>query len=111
VDAQKDYVSGSLKLVKVVVNDNGGTATANSFGISTDAGSIMFGSGVENPAGTFTYMTNTLTNLAPGTKSLHENVLAGYAEGNWMCTGAAGAVNGNPQTGSVVVGANGLHDH
>ena len=32
--------------------------------------------------------------------------MAGYSEGNWNCTGTAGAVNGNPQTGSVVIAAN-----
>jgi hypothetical protein len=106
VDAQKDYVSGSLTLVKVVVNDDGGTAMANSFGISTDAGTITFGTGTQNPPNTFTYTSNTLTNLAPGTKSLHENTLAGYAEGTWGCVGAAGAVNSNPQTGSVLIAAN-----
>jgi hypothetical protein len=107
VDAQKDYVSGSLTLVKIVVNDNGGTATASSFGITTSAGTpVTFGTGVENPAHTFTYTSQTFSNLAPATYTLHENTLTGYSEGSWGCVGAAGTVVGNPQTGSVAVGAN-----
>ena len=105
-DAHKDYVAGSLKLVKIVVNDDGGTATVTNFGITTNAGSLTFGGGVESPAHTFTYTSNTLSNLAPGTYSLHEGTLAGYTEGTWGCVGAAGTVVGNPQTGSVVIAAN-----
>ena len=107
VNAHKDYVAGSLTLVKVVVNDNGGAATAASFGISSNAGSFAFGNPpVQNPTNTFTYTSNTLSNLAPATYSLHENTLTGYSEGTWGCVGAAGAVVGNPQTGSVVLAAN-----
>jgi hypothetical protein len=108
-DVHKDYVAGGLTLVKCILNDNGGTAQVGAFGITTSAGALTFGggqSGSQTCSGGLEYTSNTLTNLVPGSKTLHEGTLAGYAEGTWSCSGAAGAVNGDPQNGSVVVGAN-----
>jgi hypothetical protein len=93
----------SLTLVKTIVNDNGGTAVVSAFGITTSAGSpVVFGAAVEDPTHTFTYTSGTFTNLVPGSKTLHEGTLGGYTEGTWSCNGG-GAVNGNAQTGSVVL--------
>src|SRR5207249_1279341 len=78
---------------------------AGDFGITTNAGTLAFGGGVVVGT-TTTYTSTTLTGLSAGTKSLHENLVAGYTDGTWGCTGAAGTVNGDPQTGSVVI-ANG----
>jgi hypothetical protein len=95
----------SLTIVKRVVNDNGGAAAVGDFGITTTAGALTFGAPVESPAGTFTYTSTTLANLTLGSKSLHEGTLGGYTEGTWSCVGNAGAVNSDPQSGSVVLGA------
>src|SRR4029077_16844718 len=45
----------ALIIKKVVVNDDGGTATVDDFGITTSAGALLFGAPVEAPAETFTY--------------------------------------------------------
>ena len=94
----------SLTLVKRIVNDNGGTAVVGDFGITTTAGALTFGAGVADGANTLKYTSNTLTGLSAGSKTLHEGTLSGYSEGTWSCVGNAGAVNGDPQTGSVVLG-------
>jgi len=99
-----DDQAPSLTIVKRVVNDNGGTKTASDFGLSTTAGSLSFGAGVADGANTLKYTSTTLTGLTAGSKTLHENVVASYTEGTWACVGNAGAVNSDPQTGSVVLG-------
>lgn len=91
-----------LTIMKRIVNDNGGTAEVGAFGITTDAGALVFGSGVPDGTSTLKYTSNTLMNLIPGSKSLHENNVAGYTEGTWSCNGT-GAVNSNFNTGSVVL--------
>jgi hypothetical protein len=96
--------SASLKIVKRIINNNGGTKTASDFGITTTAGSLTFDAGTPDGADTVKYTSNTITNLSAGSKGLHENLDAGYDEGTWACVGNAGAVDGNAQTGSVVVG-------
>ena len=75
----------SLIIEKTVVNDDGGTATADDFGITTSAGALVFGTPVEDPADTFTYTATTLQ-VAPGTYTLAELGLAGYAPSAWTCT-------------------------
>jgi hypothetical protein len=94
----------TLTIVKKVVRDDGGTKGANDFGITTSAGNLSFGGAVEAPANTFTYTATPLSGLPAGSKTLHEENIAGYTEGSWSCTGTAGAVNGNFNTGSVVLG-------
>ena len=93
---------GSLTIVKKVVNDNGGTATVNAFGINTTAGSLTFDGGVANGT-TTTYTTQKIT-VVTETYTLKENNVYGYTEGNWSCTGAAGTVVPNFDNGSVQVG-------
>ncbi|MBI2689358.1 MAG: hypothetical protein HYX27_23885 [Acidobacteria bacterium] len=94
----------SLTIVKRIVNDNGGGLAVGAFGITTNAGALTFGAGVADGANTLKYTSNTLTGITAGTKSLHEEIVANYQEGTWSCVGNAGAVNNNPQTGSVVLG-------
>ena len=99
---------GTLKIVKRVVNDDGGTAEVGAFGLNTTAGALTFGSAVEGPDDTFTYSSNVLT-VDAGSYTLRENDIAGYTEGTWSCTGAtanptsitAGAVT-VPNGGTVV---------
>ncbi len=72
-----------LTIIKQVVNDDGGTATVTNFGITTSAGSLTFDGGVGSGA-TKTYTATTLS-VVPGTYTLIENDIAGYAEGSWSC--------------------------
>ena len=57
-----------LIIEKVVVNDDGGTAVVDDFGITTDAGALIFGTAVEDPTDTFTY---TATTLEVGARHVH----------------------------------------
>ena len=99
---------GSLQLVKRVINDNGGTATVEAFGITTSAGSLTFGDGEAEGADTLKYSSNVIT-VSPGEYTFSENNVAGYTEDDWSCTGAeasgtaynAGAVT-VPNGGTVV---------
>ena len=77
----------SLTVVKKIVNDDGGTATVNAFGINTSAGALSFGAAVENPTNTFTYTATALT-VNAGTYTLGEIDVDGYTEGQWDCVGA-----------------------
>ncbi|WP_461519376.1 prealbumin-like fold domain-containing protein [Porticoccus sp.] len=81
-----------LTLVKRVINDDGGTATVNTFGVGSDAGSFSFGAGVADGADTLKYTSNTLT-LTEDTYSLTESDVPGYSEGTWSCDGGTGLVN------------------
>ena len=75
----------SLTLVKTVTNDNGGTATTAAFTLSATGPSTITGiSG--SPA-----VTNAA--VAPGTYTLSETALTGYAAGAWSCS--AGTLTGN----------------
>ncbi|MBK6647638.1 MAG: sortase [Anaerolineales bacterium] len=90
----------TLTIVKVVTNDNGGTAVVGDFGVTTSAGALTFGAGV--PSGSNTTYTATALTVAPGTYSLSESDVPGYTEGNWSCdNGDGGVYNG----GSVDLGA------
>ncbi len=72
-----------LTVIKKVVNDNGGTATINDFGIKLNDNLIAFGEGVVE--GTTTTYTSTPTVVSNTQYSLSEEDLAGYAEGTWSC--------------------------
>ena len=92
--------AASLTIVKVVTNDNGGTAVVGDFGITTSAGALTFGAGV--PSGSDTTYTATTLTVAPNTYSLSENDVAGYTEGTWTCTdGGGGAFNSGSVTLSL----------
>jgi cysteine-rich repeat protein len=93
-----------LTLNKVVVNDNGGSATVAAFGISTSAGALVFGAG--NTVGsTTTYTAATLTGLDAGVPyTLVEANVAGYSEGSWSCTPNAGGGVFNNGSVTLAVG-------
>jgi hypothetical protein len=74
---------------KVILNDDGGTATVGDFGITTTAGALTFGPAVEDPVDTFTYTAETLL-VAAGTYELAELVIPGYAPTDWTCTNGDG---------------------
>ena len=84
----------TLTLVKQVVNDNGGAATADTFGITSTAGTVTWGTGVVSGT-TTTYTSGVMTASAAGTYTLRENDVAAYTEGSWACagTGYSGVVS------------------
>ena len=63
--------------------------SADRLSSTTSAGALTFGPGVADGANTLKYTATTLTGLSAGSKTLHENDIAGYAEGAWSCTGNA----------------------
>ena len=95
-----DDQPGMLQIVKIVKNDNGGTATVSAFGINTTAGMLTFDGGVAN--GTTTTYTSQALLVNAGTWTLRENDIAGYTEGTWTCTGAT-ATDTSISKGEVTV--------
>src|SRR5439155_163998 len=89
---------GSLKIIKRVVNDNGGTATVAAFGVSTSAGALTFGAGTADGANTLAYASQVIS-VNAGSYTLRENDIAGYTEGTWSCTGAT------PSNTTITAGA------
>ena len=96
---------GTLQLVKKVVNDNGGTKTVDDFGLTTNAGSLTFGSGAADGTNTLKYSSNVLS-VGAGGYTFSENDVAGYGEGTWSCTGASASGTAF-NAGSVTVPAGG----
>ncbi|NVJ67540.1 MAG: DUF11 domain-containing protein, partial [Gammaproteobacteria bacterium] len=93
----------SLIVVKRIDNSFGGTAVVGDFSITTDAGALTFGAGVDQGAGVTQYTANTL-NISAGTYSLTESDLFAYNEGTWICD--AGTVNsGIFNSGSITLAA------
>ena len=75
---------------KVVINDDGGSAIVDDFGITTDAGALVFGAAVEDPADTFTYTAATLDGRPPARTPSPSSTVAGYAPTAWTCTNGDG---------------------
>ena len=102
-----DDAPGSLTIVKEVINDNGGTATVANFALTTDAGPLSFNppTGSGTVADPLVYTSTPITSITAGTYSLVEADFAGYTEGTWSCTGAAGTVVDTFSAGSVVIGS------
>jgi hypothetical protein len=67
--------SAHLKLVKVVVNDNGGTAQTTDFTLSANGPTPISGAG------------GAESDVNAGSYALSETSLAGYTAGSWSCTG------------------------
>src|SRR5206468_2090033 len=67
----------SLTLVKVVDNDNGGTALAANFTLSATGPTPISGAGGATSGPTF----------SKGTYTLSETSVAGYTAGSWSCVG------------------------
>src|SRR5262249_57883923 len=73
-----DDIAPSLTLNKVVVNDNGGTATAGNFTLTASGATPLSGVGPSVTSG---------GNFSAGTYSLSESSLAGYTQTNLVCSG------------------------
>jgi hypothetical protein len=104
--------TGTLQLVKRVVNDNGGTLGVTPFGIETTAGALTFGDGVADGANTLKYSSQVMT-VQAGSYSFSESDVGGYSEGTWSCTGAT-AMGDGLQRGlgdGSCRRERGLHDH
>ncbi|HET8652952.1 MAG TPA: hypothetical protein VFM13_10310, partial [Gaiellaceae bacterium] len=86
-----DDLAPSLTLVKVVTNDNGGTAVAGDFILSADGPTPISGAGGASSGASFDQ----------GTYTLAETSMPGYTAGNWSCIG--GTQNGS----SITVGLGG----
>jgi hypothetical protein len=82
-----DDVAPSLTLVKVVINDNGGTAATTDFILSADGPTPISGAGGATSG----------ANFSAGTYALSETLVAGYIAGAWSCTGS-GTQNGESIT-------------
>ena len=95
----------SLTIVKEVVNDDDGTSSASDFGITSNAGGLIFGTptGTGTVANPLIYSASPITGIAPGTYSLSETDTIGYTEGSWSCTGAAGQTVSAFDNGSVEI--------
>ncbi|HEX6576378.1 MAG TPA: hypothetical protein VF042_15525 [Gemmatimonadaceae bacterium] len=96
----KRAVPPILRVVKRVVNDNGGTATYANFNIVTSAGTLVFDGGVADGTSTIKYTAAPLQ-VDSGTYSLIEADIGGYTEGSWSCVGNAGPVVSTFGAGSV----------
>ncbi|NHI16433.1 DUF11 domain-containing protein [Microbacterium excoecariae] len=80
-----DDIAPTLALVKIVVNDDGGTATPADVTLSAVGPTELWGNG-SVPA----------TPVPAGVYTLAETPLAGYAAGDWSCT--AGSLEGEALT-------------
>ena len=85
-----DDQAAHLKLVKSVVNDNGGTAQARDFTLSADGPTPISGAGVAEG------------DVNAGSYALSETSVAGYTAGAWSCEG--GSLEG--ATVTVALGEN-----
>ena len=91
-----DDQAAHLKLVKSVVNDNGGTAQAGDFTLSADGPTPISGAGVAEG------------DVNAGSYALSETSVAGYTAGAWSCEG--GSLEGATLT--VALGQKrDVHDH
>lgn len=94
--------NAEIVIVKEIVNDNGGDLVVADFNLTTDAGSLIFGTGIVS--GNTTSYTSSKLFVAPGTYTLQESDVAGYSEGSWSCT--AGTLNSTDfDTGELVLTA------
>jgi hypothetical protein len=96
-----DDDAGSLKIVKRVVNDNGGNKAVSDFGLTTNTGTALaFGAG--STVGSTTTYTSQAISVSAGTYTMSENNVAGYTEGSWSCPLGTG-VTSTFNAGSVTV--------
>jgi hypothetical protein len=80
-----DDVAPTLKLVKNVVNNDGGTAVANSWTLSATAAAPNNGRNFSNAGGSGAFQTV----FANAGYVLAETSVAGYAAGSWSCDGGS----------------------
>ncbi len=76
-----DDQSAHLKLVKMVINDNGGTAAATNFTLSAAGPTPISGAG------------GAESDVNAGSYTLSETALAGYTASAWSCVGGSQANN------------------
>ena len=93
----------ALLIEKVVVNDNGGTATVTDFRITTSAGTLTFDGGVSAGPDSTRYTAGVLFVDANTAFTLSELAVPGYAEGTWSCTNGDG---GPFDSGTVTLAPN-----
>ena len=85
-----DDIPPSLTLVKVVINDNGGTAVAADFTLSANGPTPISGAGGATSGPDF----------SAGSYALSETIVAGYTASAWVCSGGS-------QSGASIALANG----
>jgi hypothetical protein len=78
-----DDVAPTLKLVKAVVNDDGGNAVADDWTLSADAEAPFAGRNFSNAGGSGVFETI----FANAGYDLSETSVAGYTAGSWSCDG------------------------
>ena len=91
-----------LIIEKTVVNDDGGTAVVDDFGITTSAGALAFGAAVEDPADTFTYTAETLVGRGRHVHPRRARRWPATTPTAWTCTNGDG---GAFDAGTVTVAA------
>ncbi len=75
----------TLKIVKVVRNNNGGTAGVSAFNVNSSAGALTFTA--TGPVNYETTYTSQDLWVPAGTYSLVEGTVTNYVNGEWNCTG------------------------
>src|SRR4051794_6533359 len=78
-----DDQAASLTIVKRVINDNGGAKTVADFGLASRACALTFDTAAADGANTIKYTSTTIPGLSAGSRTLHENLVAGYTDGTW----------------------------
>ncbi len=91
-----DDIAPTLRVIKRVVNNNGGNDEIEDFGIKLNDDQLTFDSGVK--IGNLTIYTANPTVESNSEYVLSENDLTGYAEGNWYCIDERLRVVSNPFT-------------
>lgn len=84
-------IAPTLRINKLVINDNGGTLTADDFSIKIDTASVVFGAPQSTDGDLSTY-TSAIQAVANYKYTISEADVAGYTEGVWSC------LNQNEQT-------------
>ena len=75
----------TLKIVKVVRNNNGGTADVAGFNVNSSAGALTFTA--TGPVNFETTYTSQDLHVPAGTYTLAEGMVTNYVNGEWVCTG------------------------
>ena len=98
-----DDQGSTLKVVKVIKNDNGGVKTVGDFSLTIDGSAAVFPAGSCVTVTTTTTCTSSSVNVNAGTHTFTEAInVAGYTPGTWSCTPVA-AETVAADGGSVVV--------
>ena len=96
----------SLRIRKIILSDNDGTATLDDFDVSLNGIEVMWADPVSTTNGTVTVSNQ------PGNYVLSEADVVAYTEGNWSCGDSSGVVavsNGGLFSGAAVTVGDGQH--